>query len=678
LLQLIPRPPVTGMQPVTDILHGVPVVDPYRWLEEQSSPRTRQWIDEQTKYARLYLDRIPKRAQIRARVHQFLAVETYDSLQKANGRYFFRKRLPDQEQPCIYMREGPCGKDQLLLDPSEIGCGTHIAVKPLKISPDGKLLLYEIKEGGERTGRFAILDIASRLTLPDILPRGYLRGFAFAVDGKSVVYVHEPAFSKAPYHRAAFRHVLGTNVAEDREVFCVDGRCPIQLALIADARRVAFLVYRFEDKPRTDFYLKDFDDAGVPECVLADAEYDFIPTLARGRIFALTNQDAANRRIVELRPARPGQPEWVEVVPESDSCIHRWLISGDRILVSYILGTQFRLLVFDFKGQLAGQFSVRPDETVRVISAAPESDEIFLETESFTRPLVTTRYCAMTGSQSCWSRRKIPFKSKRFRSMSVTYKSKDGTCIPMFLVGRPSVLARGCHATILTSYGGYGVPMTPQFSVFVAFLLERGCIFALPQIRGGWEFGSAWHEAARRRNRQKAYDDFLAAAEWLIQTGRTKSDRLAIFGGSNAGLLVGVAMTQRPELFRAVVCMAPMLDMLRYHLFDNAQLWRGEFGTADDQQDFTILRQYSPYHNLRDAQSYPAAMFVSGDADQNCNPMHARKMTARLQAAAKADRPVILDYSKFRGHSPVLPLSDRVEALTDRLAFLCDQLGLLT
>lgn len=218
--------------------------------------------------------------------------------------------------------------------------------------------------------------------------------------------------------------------------------------------------------------------------------------------------------------------------------------------------------------------------------------------------------------------------------------------------------------------------MTPQFSIFVAFLMERGCIFALPNIRGGSEFGTHWHEAAKRRNRQVAFDDFLAAVEWLIMTGRTEARKLAIFGGSNSGLLVGAAMTQRPDLFRAVVCMVPMLDMLRYHLFDNAHVWKEEFGTADDPEDFAVLLRYSPYHNVRGRTAYPATMIVSGDADHNCNSLHARKMTARLQAANASASPIVLDYSHYRGHSPVLPLSERVEALTDRMAFLCDQLGL--
>jgi len=246
----------------------------------------------------------------------------------------------------------------------------------------------------------------------------------------------------------------------------------------------------------------------------------------------------------------------------------------------------------------------------------------------------------------------------------------------MSLVGLPNVLEGGPHPVVMTAYGGYGIPMTPQFSVFVSFLLERGCMFALPNIRGGSEFGVQWHDAAKRTMRQVAFDDFLAAAEYLIRTGRTQPRQLAIFGGSNSGLLVGSAMTQRPELFRAVLCIAPVLDTLRYHLFDDAHLWSDEFGISADPADFAALLEYSPYHNIKEKTAYPATMIVSGDSDQKCNPLHARKMTARLQAANVSEDPILLEYSAQRGHSPVLPLQHRIEALTDRLAFLCDRLCL--
>ncbi|MGB2590693.1 MAG: prolyl oligopeptidase family serine peptidase [Candidatus Acidiferrum sp.] len=674
--ELISSPPISMIEPVTEILHGVAVTDPYRWLEDQDSPRTRRWIEEQTQFARAYLDQLPGRERIRRRIREFLAVETYDSLQKAGNRYFFRKRLADQEQPCICMREQPEGEDHLLVDPAEHGPGKHTAVKPLRVSPDGRLLLFEVKEGGERTGTFKLLDIESKRTLPDVLPRGYLRGFAFAPDGKSFCYVHEPADARAPIRCAAFRHHLGTDFSEDLGIFVARGGEKLRLSLVADQNWIGFLVYRFQEKIRTDFYLKSWQSETAPEHIVRDGEYSFGPIFIRGRIIAITNCNAPNLRIVELR-LRPGaNPEWMDLVPESDSRILQWALLGDLILALTTKAMDRQIRTYDIAGHLINEVAVHPDETFRITGAAPQNDEVFLERESFTDPVRIVRYSPENKVCALWAKRVVPSGLSDVGHTQVWYPSKDGTSIPMYLVGRKEVLAGGCNAAIMTSYGGYGVSMTPQFSVFVAFLIEQGCLFALPNIRGGSEFGASWQDAAKRRNRQTAYDDFLSAAEWLIGTERTTSSKLAIFGGSNSGLLVGAAITQRPELFRAAVCMVPILDMLRYHLFDNAHVWSEEFGTAEDPADFEALRRYSPYHQVRDGVSYPATMIVSGDADKNCNPLHARKMTARLQAANSSGFPIFLDYSPYRGHSPVLPLSERIDALTDRMAFLCEQLQL--
>jgi len=670
----ISAPPISVSEPVTEILHGVSVPDPYRWLEDQDSPRTRNWIEQQTQYARTYLDNIPGRERIRKRIREFLAVETYDSVQKAGTRYFFRKRLPDQEQPGIYMRDGADGVDQLLLDPADRKTGKHTALKPLRVSLDGHLLLYEVKEGGERTGVFECLDIDNRKTLLDVLPRGYLRGFAFAPDGKSFYYVHEPLDAQRPFYRAAYHHSLGTAFNEDREVFCAGEEEKLRLCLLSDGRNLGFLVYRFLEKTRTDFYLQPFDSEATPEVVVADADYSFGPRLIRETILAITDRNAPNLRIVEVRLHHNGQREWVDVVCENNHRINGWLVAQERIFVSYIRQAATQISIFDLAGKHTGEMSIRKDETVRLIGGSHETDELLIEAESLTEPASIFRYSATSGERTLWAKKRIPFDSASYSHTQVWYSSKDGTRIPMFLMGRRDVLESGLQPTIMTSYGGYGVSMTPQFSVFVTFLAERGCLFALPNIRGGSEFGVEWHNAAKRRNRQTAYDDFLSAVEWLVKTGRSSPERLAIFGGSNSGLLVGAALTQRPDLFRAAVCMVPLLDMLRYHLFDNAHIWREEYGTADDPEDFAVLASYSPYHRIRQGATYPATMIVSGDADKNCNSLHARKMTARLQAANASPYPILLDYNKFRGHSPVLPLSERIAGLTDRMAFLCDQL----
>jgi prolyl oligopeptidase len=668
--------PLSPVESVTEILHGVPVTDPYRWLEDQDAAGTRAWIEDQTSYARAYLDGIPKRDVIRQRIRELVDVEAHDSFLGRGTCYFFRKRLPGQEQPGIYVRERAEGQDELLVDPGQRGTGKYTAVKPLRVSPDSNLLLYEVKQGGERKGTFEILDVRNRRALPDSLPHGYLRGFAFTPDGKGFYYVHEASGMKRPLHHVAYHHVFGTTFEQDQEIFCAGDDPKVMLAIVAGSQQLALLVYRFSDRTRSDFYLWRMGSAEQPTPVFRDASFIFAPRFLAGRILALTDRDAPNRKIVEVQLRNNQDPLFFTLVPEREAAIRSWLLTQSHIVVSYARGAESQIEILDSFGKRQAQIPCEPGETVRVVAGDATHDEVLIERETFSRSIEVQRYCASSGACIPWAQRKVPFDPSPYVHVQVSFPSKDGTCVPMFLLGKREDLGRGLRPVIMTSYGGYGVPVTPQFSVFVAFLVERGCLFALPNIRGGSEFGVDWHNAAKRRNRQTAFDDFLCAAEWLIQSGYTSSKQLAIFGGSNSGLLVGAALTQRPDLFRAVVCMVPLLDMLRYHLFDGAHVWKDEFGTAEDQRDFAALWQYSPYHRVRDGVAYPATMIISGDADMNCNPLHARKMTARLQAANASSNPIVLDYSAFRGHSPVLPLSTRIDALTDRMAFLCEQLQL--
>ena len=674
---LIESPPHSRIEPVTDILHGIPVTDPYRWLEDQDLPETQQWITAQQSYARSYLDVIAGREQIRKRIRELLDVETYDSLLQAGNRYLFRKRVPGQEQSSIFVREGPDGEDRLLINPADRGTGKYTSVSPLLLSSDANLLLYAVKEGGERTGVFELFNIEAGRALSDSLPRGYLRGFAFGPDNTGFYYSHELSTDNTFPNLLVRYHPLGADFTQDQEIFCAGEDERVRVCLISDEQYLGILVYRFLEKVHTDFYLRPLHLGVQAQIVLTDIDYFFGPVLAHGRLLGITDRDAPNLRIVELCFNQDREPEWIELVPETDSRIQQWLVARDRIFVSYVRQTATQIHSFGLNGKRTGEIPIRLDQSARLVGGSPNSNEVFIETESFTEPIRITCHSAETQQATSWAERHVPFDPTDYSHTQVWYRSADGTAIPMLLMGRRDVVESGCHPVIMTAYGGYGLSMTPRFSVFVAFLVERGCLFALPSIRGGAEFGSAWHKAAKRRNRQKAYDDFLSAAEWLIQTGRTSPNQLAIFGGSNSGLLVGAAMTQRPDLFRAVLCMTPLLDMLRYHLFDDAQVWRDEFGCADDPEDFEVLLNCSPYHQVQDGVTYPATMLVSGDEDRNCNALHARKMTARLQAANASSYPVVLDYARHRGHSPVLPLSERVEALTDRMAFLCDQLSLL-
>jgi prolyl oligopeptidase len=668
-------PPPSPVETVTETIHGQEISDPYRWLEDQESSRTQDWIAAQTRFARTYLDQVPGRERIRERIGELLAVKTYDSLQRVGNRYFFRKRLPEEEQPSIYLRDGDGGEDRLLIDPAAEGPSKFTSVKLLRVSRDGRLVLYEVKEGGERAGTFRLVNADTGARLADTLPRGILRGLVFAPDRKSFYYSHEPLETTRPFYRAAYRHVIGTAMTDDEEIFSAGEDNRLRLFILGDHQHLGVLVNKSFDATYTDFYLRSFQSGSRAVPVLANARDVFEPILVNGRILALTGRDAPNFRIVEILPLTDGEPRFIEILPERDVRIGQWAVVGDRIFASYTKNGQTEIHEYDFHGHKTGEIPTRDNESVRLVGPL-HSEELTFEAESFTEPIGIWRCSAEDRERKLWARKTVPFDSASYAHLRVSYLSKGGTQIPMYLVGRRDVLESGTHPAIMTSYGGFGASMTPQFSVFVAFLVEHGCLFALPSIRGGGEFGAAWHNQAKRRNRQVAYDDFLCAAEWLIATGRTVPERLAIFGGSNSGLLVGAALTQRPGLFRAAVAIAPMMDMLRYHLFDQSYVWKGEFGTSEDAADFAALLGYSPYHRIREKEAYPATMIVSGDADTNCNPLHARKMTARLQAATTSPYPVILGYSKFRGHSPVLPLSERIEALTDRMAFLSDQLQL--
>lgn len=397
--------------------------------------------------------------------------------------------------------------------------------------------------------------------------------------------------------------------------------------------------------------------------------------LVDGRFFAITDFGAPNSRIVEITWNAAGDPTWHEVIRESDARIQKALFSGGRIFVTYIRKLSTQIRIFDLSGKKIGKVPIPRSCSAHVSPVGRDSNDLFLHLESFHLPPMTFRYRPETGEQTLWTQRPVPFDSSRFVSDRAWYSSKDGTKVHMFLVGREDVFNTGPRPLILTAYGGFGRAMLPKFGIFTSYMMERGCIFALANIRGGSEFGVQWEEAGKRRNRQNSFDDFIAAAEWLIANGYTTPDKLAIFGGCNSGLLVGAAVTQRPELYRVAMLMAPLLDMLRYQFFNSRATWAPEYGLSDNHEDFLALHRFSPYHCVVDGTPYPAVLLISGDNDMKVNPMHPRKMTARLQVATTSGRPVLLDYSAERGHKAVLPLSFRIDALTNRIAFVCKELG---
>lgn len=676
---VVAAPPPSPTEPVTEVLHGVEVTDPYRWLEDQNSPRTRAWIEEQTAYARAYFDAIPGREQIKERVRELMAFkEVITEPWNVGDRYFFLKRLEDREQPAIVMRKGLFGEETVLVDPALRVTGISTAVSIVAISYDARFLAYSVRQGGTDHSALEILDIERNTVLPDRLPDGFCTGFVFAPDGTGFYYSHRNLRDPRPNYKAAFWHSFGSDRSKDFEVFFAGEEPNLFLGILdsPEANLLAYAVFSAGKHPTTSIYLHSLESGAGPRVLLRAIEGCFVPFFAHGQLFAYTDVAAPNFRIVRIALDDPDPTRWRDIVPQSDRRIQQFTVAGDRIFMTRVDRFSTEIEAFGIKDGEKQDVPFSPHGTVDLLNPTNRTDSLFYSYTSIAQPPAV--YCYSTrDKRSClWQRATVPFDLSFISVEETSYLSKDGTSIPLFLAARKDRLHSGPLPTFLTGYGGFGSCVTPRFTAFATFLIEQGLLLAVPALRGGSELGERWHWAGKRENRQNSFDDFIAATEWLMSEGRSARGRIAIGGGSNAGLLVGATITQRPDLFRAAICLGPLLDMTRYHLFDFAAGWAEEYGSPEDERDLHSLFAYSPYHRVQDGADYPAVLLISGDADTRCNPMHARKMTARLQAANRSEHPILLDYKPDWGHTAVQPLSTKIDALSDRLAFLCHELGI--
>ena len=651
-------------EPIEDTIHGVIVRDPYRWLENRDLPGTEEWLEEQRKGCESYFADCGDLAAIRNRVVEYLDVEVVDQPVKTGNRYFYRRRNPTQEQACIYVREIATGIERLLVDPSDGGPFASVGIH--RISDDGSLLAYEVKYGGEDRKAICFVNVESGKRLTDQIETGYARGQAFAPDNRGFFYCQETSADN-PEHRILF-HLFHESVA-DQVVFREARTRESRLVLTADNVHLgASWIHPHGSELAVDFFIARTDEPFAWKSVFIDRPLPYSPILNNGRIFALSYCNAPNGKLVGLNTEGS---EVRTVVDEQEAAIRQIVIAGERVFASYLYQLAPSIRCWTLSGRDEGHLAIPLDGTIQLlVNRSGAESGVFYTHESFSEPLAIFEYLPAARRTKLWSRRSLPAGSPPCNVRKVLVPSKDGTEIPMMLVARRRLVEGRENPVIMTGYGGFGATMTPRFSALVSIMIELGVTFALPQVRGGGEFGKCWHDAARGRDRQTAFDDFISSAKWLCEKGETSPQKLAIFGGSNSGLLVGVAMTQKPDLFRAVLCIAPLLDMVRYEQFDQAIRWRPEYGAVDNKEDFNALLAYSPYHQIKDSIDYPAVLFVSGDKDDRCNPAHVRKMAARLQQRQVQTHAVVVDYySRERGHSAVLPLSVRIDALTRRVGF---------
>jgi prolyl oligopeptidase len=666
-------PPLTKADPVTEVVNGVTITDPYRWLEDQNSPATREWLAAQDHYTRAFLDNIPGRDQLRKELSALLKIDSMSSPVARGGRYFFSRRMASEDRYSLCIRHGIEGTDEVLVDPAKVADDPTTSVQFAGIADDGSLVAYGLRRGGEDESEIHLLDVATRRQLPDVLPRARYFGIAIKPDKSGLYYSR---FTAGQGSRVWY-HAMGAGPRTDKQIFG-EGYGPtrnISVRLSDDGRWLLIAAGEGVPSKRSEIYVQDLAHAGALAAILKDDD-QWDPDFAGDALLLTTNWRAPNRRVFRVDLNHPQRDQWREIVPESKLAIRGTSAVGGRVFVSYVDNVVTRIRQFDLDGKPLGDLQLPGIGTASTPSGRWSGDEAFFSFTSFVEPSTSYRLGVATGKRELWFRPKIPIDTGNIVVKQVWYKSKDGTSVPMFVVHRKDLPLDGNRPTLLTGYGGFNLPSLPAFSSTAAWWAEAGGVYALANMRGGGEFGESWHKAGMFEKKQNVFDDFIGAAEWLIQNRYTRPARLGIEGNSNGGLLMGAMMTQRPDLFGAIICGAPLLDMLRYQKMSVGAWWTAEYGSADDPAQFAYLYKYSPYHNVKKGTRYPAILFVSGDFDTRVDPSHARKMTAMMQAANASDSPIMLRYDTKGGHSGIANVSKTVEEQVDQIGFLAARVGL--
>jgi prolyl oligopeptidase len=673
-------PPKTLKKPFVETLHGVEVSDPFRSLEDGENPDVRSWADAQNERTRKALDARPSRAALRARVEQLVAIGRLRTPQVFGSRVFYSKRTALENQPVLYVRDGFTGTGRRLVDPNTMSADGTVALDWWHPSPDGSKIAYGTSEGGSEQSTLRVKDVETGKEYEEAIPRTRAADVAWLPDQSGFYYTQFPAAGTVPkgeenYHRRIFFHKLGTSVDDDNLVF---GETRAKedwpgAALSRDGRWLIVEIHQGWSK--SEIFVKDLQENSRWAPVVKGMDAQAFGMVHQGTLYLMTNWKAPRFRIVSCAPTETDPEQWKELVPEGEATMRGFEIVGEKIVIHELRDATSRLRMVGLDGQGSADIELPGLGTVWSIQADPAGSDLVFDYTSFFSPTSLYRFNVATGALKEFERLDVAVDAGQFESKQVRYTSKDGTSIPMFLLHKKGVARDGNRPTILTGYGGFGISITPNFNPGAIAWMEKGGVFASPNLRGGGEYGEAWHKAGMLENKQNSFDDFIAAAEWLVKEKVTSPGRLAIEGGSNGGLLVGAALTQRPDLFRAVVCGVPLLDMVRYHKFQIARLWIPEYGDPDQPEQFKWLYAYSPYHKVKDQTPYPAVLLLTAEKDTRVDPLHARKMCARLQEATSSGRPILLRFEKKAGHGAGKPLSKAIEELADEYAFLAWQLG---
>jgi prolyl oligopeptidase len=673
----LPAPPAAAVQPVTDDYFGTKIVDNYRWLEDPKSDQTRAFIDAENAYTNGYLQQAHIRAQIADDLDPLINITVTSAPMERGGNYFFYRRLAGEGQASIYVRHGWTGKDQRILDPAVLSRDPNTSVYMNDVSRDGNLVAYSVKEGGADETKIRIFNVKTHKTMLDELPSARYFSAVFAPDAASVYYARNNDKGTLLY-----QHVLGTRNTRDTLIFGNEFRGealgPNDIffgGLTDDYRYLVIEIDRGVPAKRVDIVYRDLRKPGSPfEVLVWGIESRFSANFANGAWYVQTDYKSPMGRILKADPGV--MPEaWQTIVPEGKNVIDSWNIVGGKIFVNRLVDVKSETDVYALDGRPAGHIDYDTIGSASSLSGRSTDRYGFYSFESYIVPPTLYRYDTATGKQEVFFQPKIPFDSSQYELKQVFFKSKDGTQVPMFIAGKKGLKLDGTERLLMTGYGGFNISITPEFNAEYAWWLQQGGWFAVPNLRGGGEYGEDWHEAAMFEKKQNVFDDWFAAAQYLIDNKYTSPAHFAITGRSNGGLLMGASITQHPELFGAVLCGYPLLDMLRYQKFKVGYFWTTEYGSAENEKQFPYLLKYSPYQNATERGDYPAIMFFTGDSDTRVDPLHARKMTALLQSVSRSGRPILLHYSVSGGHSAGVSVDQQIQDTTDELTFLWTETG---
>jgi len=668
---------------VVDDYHGTKVADPYRWLEDPDSPETRAWVEAENAVTFAFLERIAARNRIRERLTRLWNYERYTPPWKEGDRYFFFRNNGLQNQNVLYTQPSLAAEARVLLDPNTLSPDGTVALLSASVSEDGRLLAYGLSTAGSDWQTWHVRDVETGEDLPDTLVWSKFSGAAWTNDNDGFFYCRYPQpadeTTEANYYQKLYYHRVGEPQPADTLVYERNDEKEWSFGptVTEDGSYLVIHVGKGTETENQIFY-RDLrvDDGPVVELIGGfDAAYDLAGEDGPLWWFR-TDLDAPLGRVILVDITRPEQEHWREVIPEAEEKLESVSLVGDRLFAIYLKDARSVVRVYSREGEFEREVELQGIGTVMGFGGKRTDTETFYFFTGFTSPGTIYRYDIATGESTLFRRPTVDFDPDAYETKQIFYRGKDGTRVPMFIVHRKGLTLDGQNPTYLYGYGGFNISLTPGFSVSNVLWLELGGVYAVANLRGGGEYGEEWHQAGMKLNKQNVFDDFIAAAEWLIASGYTSTPKLAIGGRSNGGLLVGAVMTQRPDLFGAALPGVGVMDMLRFHKFTIGWTWVSDYGSAEDPEEFKALYAYSPLHNIRPGTAYPPTLIVTADHDDRVVPAHSFKFAATLQAAQAGPAPVLIRIETDAGHGALTPISKMIEEQTDDWSFLVDVLGM--